>query len=296
MENGVVNGEGECGINAILVRNVNEMMFQGGEAWWKDEGLTKASVGLAGSKYASRVPSFEDAGERQRSGGQDSRSPNSTASADHDLVNGTEATKAAVTDAANDNGNARSEEDNDSYSTFSIQEIANRRLNNPATQTPLSLLPTNHNLNPKKLNKSPPKVSLHDLLASSPSASPPPSNPSSPPSNPHHHRKNENLHDERNEMSGVARMPRGPEGGKAGFRGFGAGKGINGYDSEEAEMDELNLRIPSERLRLGALDSLSPVSEVVNPDEISLSLSDSEDSEDEKLELEKQARVQQVVA
>jgi hypothetical protein len=35
---------------------------------------------------------------------------------------------------------------------------------------------------------------------------------------------------------------------------------------------------------------------VVNADEISLSLSEAEDSEDEKLELEKQARVEQMVA
>lgn len=296
MENGVVNGEGECDINAILVRNVNEMMLQGGEAWWKDEGLTKAPVGLAGSKYAPRVPSFEDVGERQRSGRHDSQNSNPLASAEHDLVNKTETTTAGATNAVCENGNAQSEEDNDSYSTFSSKEIANHRVQLPPSQTLVSLLPTNHNLNPKKLNKSPPKVSLHDLLASSPSASPPSSNPSSPPSNPHHHRKNKNLYEEANEMGGVARMPRGPEGGKAGFGGLGAGKGINGYDSEEAETDELNLRIPSEKLRLDALDSLSPVSEVLNPDEISLSLSDAEDSEDEKFELEKQARVEQMVA
>jgi hypothetical protein len=296
MENGVVNGEGECGINAILVQNVNEMMFQGGEAWWKDEGLTKAPVGLASSKYAPRVPSFEDFGERQRSGRQDSQNSSSPASAEHDLVNKTETTTAGVTNAVCENGNAQSVEDNDSDSTFSRKEIVNHRLQLPPSQTLASLLPTNHNLNPKKLNKSPPKVSLHDLLASSPPASPPSSNPSSPSPNPHHHHKNENLHEDRNEMGGVARMPRGPEGGKVGFGGLRAEKGINGYDSEEAETDELNLRIPSERLRLDALDSLSPVSEVVNPDEISLSLSDAEDSQVEKLELQKQARVEQMVA
>jgi hypothetical protein len=292
MENGVVNGEGECGINAILVRNVNEMMFQGGEAWWKDEGLTKAPVGLAGSKYAPCVPSFEDVGERQRSGRQNSHNSNSTASAEHGLVNKTETTTAGVTNVVCENGNAQSEEDNESCSTFSCKKIVNDRLQLLPSQTLVSLLPTSHNLNPKKLNKSPPKVNLHDLLASSP----PSSNPSSPPSNPHHHRKNENQHEERNEMNSAARMPRGPEGGTAGFGGLGAGKGIKRYDSEEAETDELNLRIPSERLRLDGLDSLSSVSEVVNPDEISLSLSDAEDSEDEKLELEKQARVEQMVA
>ena len=250
MEDGLVNGEGECGINARLVRNINEMMFQGSEAWWKDEGLTKAPVGLAGSKYAPRIPSFEDVGERQRSGRQDSQNSSSPASAEHDLVNKTETTTAVATNAVCENGNAQSEEDNDSYSTFSCQEITNHRLQHPPSQTLVSLLPKNHNLNPKELNKSPPKINLHDLLASSPSASPPSSNPSSPSSNPHHHRKNENLHEERNKMGGAARMPRGPEGSTAGFGGFGAGKGINGYDSEEAETDELNLRIPSEKLEL----------------------------------------------
>jgi hypothetical protein len=51
---------------AIMTEGINELMAQRNSQWYKDEGLKRAPVGLAGSKYATRVPGFQDCGPRPR--------------------------------------------------------------------------------------------------------------------------------------------------------------------------------------------------------------------------------------
>jgi hypothetical protein len=51
---------------AIMTESINELMAQRNSQWYKDEGLKRAPVGLAGSKYATHVPGFQDCGPRPR--------------------------------------------------------------------------------------------------------------------------------------------------------------------------------------------------------------------------------------
>jgi hypothetical protein len=51
---------------AIMTEGINELMAQRNSQWYKDEGLKRAPVGLAGSKYATHVPGFQDCGPRPR--------------------------------------------------------------------------------------------------------------------------------------------------------------------------------------------------------------------------------------
>ena len=60
-------GSGGKGVESILVENVNEMMFNGKNGWWKDSGLRSQPVGLAGSKYAPPVPSISENGAQSTS-------------------------------------------------------------------------------------------------------------------------------------------------------------------------------------------------------------------------------------
>ena len=47
-------------VDAIMVDNVNELLREKGSQWFRDEGYRKPPTGLAGSKYASLMPSFAD--------------------------------------------------------------------------------------------------------------------------------------------------------------------------------------------------------------------------------------------
>jgi hypothetical protein len=53
---------------AIMTENINELMAQrnSNSQWYEDGGLKRAPVGLAGSKYATHVPGFQDCGPRPR--------------------------------------------------------------------------------------------------------------------------------------------------------------------------------------------------------------------------------------
>jgi hypothetical protein len=51
---------------AIMTECINELMAQRNSQWYKDEGLKRVPVGLAGSKYATHVPGFQDCGPRPR--------------------------------------------------------------------------------------------------------------------------------------------------------------------------------------------------------------------------------------
>jgi hypothetical protein len=51
---------------AIMTEGINELMAQRNSQWYKGEGLKKVPVGLAGSKYATHVPGFQDCGPRPR--------------------------------------------------------------------------------------------------------------------------------------------------------------------------------------------------------------------------------------
>ncbi|KAE9381161.1 hypothetical protein N431DRAFT_392108 [Stipitochalara longipes BDJ] len=181
---------------------------KGGDA---NERLLKPPVGLSGSKYASRIPSSMEIGERLP---------------------------------------ARQ----------ALNEVDSSQLNDPIVRYDLQTSNTQPGLpmSTKSQNKSSPKVNLASLL-NSPSTSPTSSVRSSP-SHPRH-----SNHADVNEP---IREPRGPSAN--GFR-------IHRYDSEEAETDELNLRIPSGMLGIEGLESMSPVEGVRNPDEISLELEDDED-------------------
>jgi hypothetical protein len=251
----IQNGEGEVegGIGAILIENVNEMMFQGENGWWRDQGLKEKPVGLAGSKYARLVTSFSDGSARPRLG---SRSPNSHSSISPLLLDNS--TSDPEIEAANTaNGEVEEQSSDDNLPT--LHDIAKQRLQILSNQAPLPpLITTNLTLtsfNPKPLNKTPPRVNLHDLLASSPSSSSISSNASSPPLKSHLRKENGGE---------VIRMPKGPR-----RNGFAK---IKRYDSLEAETDEVNLKMPSEQLALDGIGEMSPVSEgVMNPDEIELS-------------------------
>jgi hypothetical protein len=188
------------------------------------------------------------------------------------LDNTTDDPKSGITNPAtgNDNVPSREEEEDSSSDCFpTLHDIAKQRLQVLSNQASLPPLITTNlaltSFNPKPLNKTPPRVNLHDLFASSPSSSSISSNASSPPSHPHK-RKSEDE---------PVRMPKGPRG-----NGFASLKGKR-YDSLEAETDEVNLKMPSELLALDEMEAMSPVSEgVKNPDEISLS--DDEGGEDGK--------------
>ncbi|PMD19651.1 hypothetical protein NA56DRAFT_660363 [Hyaloscypha hepaticicola] len=262
-------GSGGNGVDAILVENFNEMMVNGKGGWWKDSGLSSQPVGLAGSKYAPPIPSISD---------------NGTQSTSHPIIYNSSSPAHSTTKAAEQKefrptsdietaglcaftGDTGAEADlTESESALNenpqtLQTIALHRLQILNNQAPLPTL----NLNTNLIKKSPPKINLHDLLASSPSASE--SSSSSPSSSPRSLKDGE----------GVIRMPKGPS-ERAGF------SKIMRYNSREQETDEVNLRMEISGLDVDAIDALSPVSDGVrNPDEISIELSDDEeDVEDEK--------------
>ena len=263
-------GSGGKGVESILAENVNEMMAHGQKGWWKDSGLSSQPVGLAGSKYAPPDPSISDNGA-QSTFHQDA--PNRS-SRSHSTIEGAENKEfkflkdietAGLCGFTGDTGAKADLKESESASNETPQtphNIALHRLQILRNQAPLPT-PT---LNPKLIKKSPPKVILQDLLASSPSASASSASSSSP--------RSLKNHDE----EGVVRMPKGPN-----ERGGGGGAGFSKivrYNSREQETDEVNLQMPISGLDVDAIDALSPVSEGVhNPDEICISLSD-EDEED----------------
>jgi hypothetical protein len=164
--------------NAIMVDNINEMMFQGSDRWWQDSGLRKPPVGLAGSKYARLVPAFEDAGERPRFSRpqsspkvashlslktQQSLESNSISSPEHhqlEHISDSADTKHEAEEANGDNSKPSSPS---SGTSLSLQQIALHRLAllDNLAPLPLSLFLCS------KLDSSPPRVRLGDLLASS---------------------------------------------------------------------------------------------------------------------------------
>jgi hypothetical protein len=254
-------GSGGNGADAILVENVNEMMFNGKNGWWKDSGLRSQPVGLAGSKYAPPISSNSDNGAQSTSHQINYRSSSpahsTTEGAEQEEVKSTNnielaggcASTGEIGAEADPKGSGPAIDENPQ----TLHNIALHRLQILNNQAPLP----NLNLNTKLIKKSPPKVNLHDLLASNPSAS----ESSSPSSSPRHDEK------------GVVRMPKGPN-------ELGGGFGLRGkrYDSREQETDEVNLRMPISGLDVDAIDALSPVSVGVhNPDEIDISFSDDEE-------------------
>jgi hypothetical protein len=271
---GVKGEQGFCGaggmrsignsVDPILVENVNEMMVHGQDGWWKDLGLQSPPVGLAGSKYAPPIPSIPGDGVQSTS-----RQINyNSSSPAHSMADGGEHEEithinhietAGVCGSAGEIGaeaELKEEGSSNDENSQTPHDIALHRLQALDKQAPLP----NLNLNINLTKKSPPKVNLQDLLASSPSAS----DSSSPSSSPRH------LKDHVEE--GVIRMPKAPSERSAGF------SKILRYNSREQETDEVNLRMPSSRLDVDAIDAFSPVSDTVhNPDEIFISLSDGED-------------------
>jgi hypothetical protein len=305
-------------INAIMVDNVNEMMFQGSSEWWTDSGLHKPPVGLAGSKYAALVPAFSGLSEKKRVAGR--RSSDSHCQ-DEDPTSNHLAHDSTSTSATNLKPEpethlhllqevARSTPSNTSTSSSptpifpstSHNEKAIHRLlvldKHAPMPVPVPVLPSSDHNN--RLNTSPPRINLQDLLASSPSSSSPNTSPPqyphprlylSPPSKPNANANPKNEDEEKKEdrnHEGVMRIPRGPK--EYGFKGFGSnGGGLKGkrYDTLEAEIDEVNLRMPISA-RDVEVDELSFISadgygdgevggkekgkEGVNPDEIFLDL------------------------
>jgi hypothetical protein len=249
----------ENGFDSILVENVNEMMFHGQNGWWKDLGFQSPPVGLAGSKYAPPTTSLSHDGAQstvpQMTYNHSSAADSTTKATEHEETRLIDIDTAR---ACGDNGEIGfeaelKEEGNNNSPT--LHNIALHRLQALDKQAPLP----NLNLNTNLINKSPPKVNLQALLASSPSASKSSSASAYSPPRPH------KTHDEER----VVRMPKGPS-----ERGAGFSK-IARYNSREQETDELNLRIPISGLDFDAIDALSPVSDGVhNPDEICIALSD----------------------
>jgi hypothetical protein len=263
-------GSGGKGVESILVENVNEMMFNGKNEWWKDSGLCSQPVGLAGSKYAPSILTISENGAQSTSH-QINYSSSSPAHSENEGAEHEEITfikdieTAGVCGFTGDTGAKADLKESESASNETPQtphNIALHRLQILRNQAPLPT-PT---LNPKLIKKSPPKVILQDLLASSPSASASSASSSSP--------RSLKNHDE----EGVVRMPKGPhEHGGGGGAGFSK---IVRYNSREQETDEVNLRMPISGLDVDAIDALSPVSDgVQNPDEIFIPLSDEDEEE-----------------
>jgi hypothetical protein len=258
-------------INAIMVDNVNEMMFQGSSEWWTDSGLRKPPVGLAGSKYATLVPAFSGLGEKRvvRRRSSDVHCQDQDPASNHLAHDSTSTSTTNLKPEPETHLHllqevARSTPSNTSTSsspkpifpsTFNYEKALQRLLVlDKHAPIPVPVLPSSDHNN--RLNTSPPRINLQDLLAlppssSSPNASPPHYphprphlSPSKPNANANPKTGDEEKKEDRNH-EGVMRIPRGPK--EYGFKGFGSnGGGLKGkrYDTLEAEIDEVNLQMP----------------------------------------------------
>ncbi len=262
-------GGGGNGVDAILVENFNEMMVNGKFGWWKDSGHGSPPAALAGSKYAPSIPAMSDNGmqstSHQNALNRSSPAHSPPKNSEHEEFKSMKEIDTVAICGFNGGSEVEVElKESGSASNNTPQTLHNIALHRLQILNKQAPLP-NLNLNTKLIKKSPTKVNLHDLLASSPSASESPSSSSSSSS----FSSSSLRHDEK----GVVRMPKGPN-----ERGGGFGLRGTRYDSLEQETDELNLRMPISGLDVDAINALSRVLDGVhNPDEISISLSDDEE-------------------
>jgi hypothetical protein len=134
---------------AIMTENINELMAQRNSQCYKGDGLKRAPVGLAGSKYATHVPGFQDCSPRPRLAlrRRAEREEETLEKVVSHVVNGVDENEQLQPTSSN-----------------SLEKDFPR--NNEAKFDPRS------RTHAKSFSDSPPRIRLNDLIASSSSSSP----------------------------------------------------------------------------------------------------------------------------
>jgi hypothetical protein len=137
---------------AIMTESINELMAQRNSQWYKDEGLKRAPVGLAGSKYATHVPGFQDCGPRPRltlqrgSSGRTEREKETLERVVSHMVNGVAEDEVAIDQT---------------------QPTSSSSLEKDIPQNAQTHFHSRSRPRAKSFSDSPPRIQLSDLIASS---------------------------------------------------------------------------------------------------------------------------------
>jgi hypothetical protein len=144
---------------AIMTEGINELMAQSNSQWYKDEGLKRAPVCLAGSKYATHVPSFQDRGPRPRlalRGGSSGRADSEEETLENIVFDRSES---IVNDV-----------DGDEVGSDQTQPTPSNGLEKDIPQSTQTNFHSRSRPHAKSFSDSPPRIRLYDLIASSSSS------------------------------------------------------------------------------------------------------------------------------